>query len=35
MTSGATLDAVARTLKERGAARVDNWVATRALRQAT
>jgi len=35
MTTGATLDAVARALKERGAARVVNWVATRALRSAT
>lgn len=34
MTSGATLDAVARTLKDHGAARVVNWVATRALKSA-
>jgi len=32
MTTGATLDAVARALKERGAARVTNWVAARAVR---
>jgi len=31
MTSGATLDAVARILKARGAARVVNWVAERAV----
>ncbi len=35
MTTGATLDAVARTLKDHGAARVINWVATRALKTAT
>lgn len=35
MTSGATLDAVARTLKDHGAARVINWVATRAVRTLT
>lgn len=35
MTTGATLDAVARTLKDHGAARVVNWVATRALKSAT
>ena len=35
MTSGATLDAVARTLKDHGAAHVTNWVATRALKSAT
>ena len=34
MTTGATLDAVARTLKNHGAARVCNWVATRALKSA-
>lgn len=34
MTSGATLDAVARTLKDHGAARVINWVATRAVKTA-
>ncbi len=32
MTTGATLDAVARTLKDHGAARVVNWVALRAVR---
>jgi ComF family protein len=32
MTSGATLDAVARTLKDHGAARVENWVAARAVK---
>lgn len=32
MTSGATLNAVARVLKARGAARVVNWVAARAVR---
>lgn len=32
MTTGATLDAVARTLKDHGAARVINWIATRALK---
>ncbi len=35
MTSGATLDAVARTLKDHGAAHVTNWIATRALKSAT
>jgi len=35
MTTGATLDAIARTLKDHGAARVVNWVATRALKTAT
>lgn len=35
MTSGATLDAVARVLKDHGASRVTNWVATRATRLAT
>lgn len=35
MTTGATLDAVARALKEHGAAQVSNWVAARALRHAT
>lgn len=34
MTSGATLDAVARVLKDHGAARVVNWVAARAARAA-
>lgn len=34
MTTGATLDAVARTLKDHGAARVINWIATRALKTA-
>lgn len=33
MTSGATLDAVARVLKDHGASRVTNWVAARAARQ--
>ncbi len=32
MTTGATLDAVARTLKDHGAIRVTNWVAARAVR---
>lgn len=32
MTTGATLDAVARTLKDHGASRVSNWVATRVLK---
>jgi ComF family protein len=32
MTSGATLDAVARVLKDHGAARVENWVAARAVK---
>lgn len=32
MTSGATLDEFARTLKAHGATRVSNWVAARALR---
>ncbi len=31
MTTGATLSAIARTLKNHGAARVVNWVATRAV----
>lgn len=35
MTTGATLDAVARTLKDHGAERVVNWVAARALKAAT
>lgn len=35
MTTGATLDAVARVLKEHGAARVTNWVAARAVKEAT
>jgi ComF family protein len=35
MTSGATLDAVARVLKDHGAARVTNWIAARAARPAT
>jgi ComF family protein len=34
MTTGATLDAVARTLKDHGAAHVTNWIATRALKSA-
>lgn len=32
MTSGATLDAVARTLKDHGAISVSNWVAARAVK---
>jgi ComF family protein len=32
MTTGATLDAVARTLKDHGAAQVSNWVVARALK---
>lgn len=32
MTTGATLDEFARTLKDHGAARVTNWVAARTLR---
>lgn len=32
MTSGATLEAVARVLKDHGATRVDNWVAARAVK---
>lgn len=35
MTTGATLDAVARTLKDHGAARVINWVAARAIKRST
>jgi ComF family protein len=34
MTTGATLDAVARTLKDHGAAHVVNWVAARAVKNA-
>ena len=33
MTTGATLDELARTLKEHGAARVETWVLARALRE--
>lgn len=33
MTSGATLDTVARTLKDHGAKRVVNWVAARTVKQ--
>lgn len=33
MTTGATLDEFARTLKRHGAARVTNWVAARALKE--
>ena len=33
MTTGATLDAVARTLKDHGAHRVTNWVAARAVKR--
>lgn len=32
MTTGATLDEFARTLKAHGAVRVTNWIAVRALR---
>ena len=32
MTTGATVNAVARTLKDHGASRVSNWVAARALK---
>ena len=32
MTTGATLDAIARTLKDHGALRVTNWVAARAVK---
>ncbi len=35
MTTGATLDAVARTLKDHGALRVVNWVAARAVKAET
>ena len=35
MTTGATLDAVAHTLKDHGAAQVINWVAARAVKQIT
>ncbi|MDP1957611.1 MAG: ComF family protein [Rhodocyclaceae bacterium] len=35
MTTGATLDAVARTLKDHGATYVVNWVAARAVKLAT
>ncbi len=35
MTTGATLDAVARALKDHGATRVVNWVAARAVRTIT
>lgn len=35
MTTGATLDAVARALKDHGAVRVINWVATRAVKTLT
>lgn len=35
MTTGATLDAVAQVLKDHGATRVINWVATRAAREIT
>lgn len=33
MTTGATLDELARTLKRRGAARVENWVVARTITQ--
>lgn len=32
MTSGATLDAIARVLKDHGAVRVENWIAARAVK---
>jgi predicted amidophosphoribosyltransferase len=32
MTSGATLEAIARILKDHGAAHVENWVAARAVK---
>jgi predicted amidophosphoribosyltransferase len=32
MTTGATLDEIARTLKAAGAAHVENWVVARTLR---
>jgi predicted amidophosphoribosyltransferase len=32
MTTGATLEAVARVLKDHGAVRVTNWVAARTLK---
>ena len=35
MTTGATLDAVARVLKDHGALRVANWTATRAVKSLT
>lgn len=35
ITTGATLDAIARTLKANGAARVVNWVVARAVKRAT
>lgn len=35
MTTGATLDAVARTLKDHGAGRVTNWVVARAVKRLT
>lgn len=35
MTTGATLDAIARCLKDHGATRVTNWVAVRSLRNPT
>jgi ComF family protein len=35
MTTGATLDAVARTLKDHGAARVTNWIAARVVKGTT
>jgi ComF family protein len=35
MTTGATLDTVARTLKDHGAAHVVNWVAARAVKRTT
>lgn len=35
MTTGATMNAVARTLKDHGASRVSNWVAARVLKSPT
>jgi ComF family protein len=35
MTTGATLDAIARTLKDHGATHVTNWVAARAVKDVT
>ena len=35
MTTGATLDELARTLKRSGAARVENWVVARTITQGT
>lgn len=35
MTTGATLDAIAQVLKDHGATRVINWIATRAVKRLT